>query len=116
VVEIAGHRTVRHALESAPTLIRDNIQKALRNAHERVKPAADESPADTETNQTWDGDPIGELLADIEQMDAITLAGLQSNAAWRARVREAAQIPADEDRLVERIAARRTELAKAAER
>ena len=110
VVEIAGHRTVRHALESAPTLIRDNIQEALRNAHERVKPAADKSPADIETNQTWDGDPIGELLADIEQMDAITLAGLQSNAAWRAKVKAAAEFPPDEDRIRDAIEARQLAL------
>jgi hypothetical protein len=58
----------------------------------------------------WPDDPIAELLAEVEAMDLVAINGLKASATWRKRVRDAAQIPPDEDRLNEAIAARRAAL------
>jgi len=55
-------------------------------------------------------DPIAELLTEIETMDLARLNGLNADAQWRSRVREAAPFPPDQDRLNEVIAARREAL------
>jgi hypothetical protein len=81
--------------------------------YDEIMRLADERLAalQTDTTQTtWEGDPIGELLAEIEQLDAITLAGLQSNAAWRAKVKAAAEFPPDEERIRDAIEARQLAL------
>jgi phage recombination protein Bet len=119
VVQIACHRSVHATLAAEsklPPMLREQITDALAKAHERFKPAADEGTdtADTDTStgtdQTWDDDPMQELLLEVEQMDAISLASLATNATWRGRVHEAAQIPQDEDRVREAIEARRLAL------
>jgi phage recombination protein Bet len=110
VVQITGHRSVDASLAAdskLPPMLREQITDMLRKAHERFVPPADD--ADTsDTAPTWDTDPIGDLLLEIAGMDAITLAGLQSNAQWRAKVRAACEVvPPDEDRIREAIEARR---------
>jgi hypothetical protein len=104
---IAGHHAVRAAIANAPTMIRNNIQDWLRDAHERLAPVA--APPETET--TWEDDPIGGLLSDVEAMTIEDIDRLRENAAWQARVRDL--FPPDEDRLNEAIAARRAMLGKA---
>jgi hypothetical protein len=107
LVEIVGHRSVDAALAAAsgtPTLIRERINDMLLKADKRLRPAP-EKPTDD-----WETDPVQDLLLEVEQMDAITLANIGTNAAWRAKVREAAQIPQDEDRINEAIEARRLAL------
>jgi phage recombination protein Bet len=114
VHEIAGHSSVHNALapdSKAPPLIRQNIIDALAKARARFKPADDEaSPESTAEQQTWDTDPIGDLLLEIAGMDLVTVTGLQANAAWRAKVRDAVSFPPDEDRINEAIEARKLAL------
>lgn len=113
VVAIAGHHSVRRALDKAPMLIRSQITDALREAHERLAPASDGGADDrggddaNGPGQTWD-DPIEGMLADIEAMDSETLNRLPDNAAWRARVRDL--FPPDQDRIAEAIEARKLKL------
>ena len=61
------------------------------------------------TDSDWDAtpgeDPIAELIAEVEAMDAAALDGLASNAAWRAKTRDL--FPPDPERLDDAIAARR---------
>jgi|SRR5215472_569432 len=112
VVQIGGHPSVLAKLardSKFPKALQEEITELLRKAHERFAPAADQGTdsGDGDTGQTWDGDPIGELLAEVDQMDAITLDGLQTNAAWRAKVKAASSdFPPDEQRLREHIEAR----------
>lgn len=113
VAEIAGHKSVHKVLavgSNTPSTIRANINDALRAAHDRFMqpPASDE--ADTTQQQTWDEDPIGDLLVEIAGMDLITIGGLPTNAQWRAKVREAASFPLDADRITEAIEARKLAL------
>ena len=108
VEQIANHKSVDGALakgSTVPSLIQQNIHEALRKARERFKPAT----TDTGT-PTWDTDPLADLFLEISRMDAITLAGLQSNAQWRAKVKAACEFPPDEDRISEAIEARRLAL------
>jgi hypothetical protein len=108
LVEIVGHRSVHAALAAGsgtPMLIRERINDMLLKADKRLRPAADEKPTGD-----WETDPVQDLLLEVEQMDAITLASIGANAAWRAKVREAAQIPQDEDRINEAIEARKLAL------
>jgi phage recombination protein Bet len=111
VVAIAGHHSVHAALaedSKVPTLIRANITDMLRKAHERFPPPP---PADdTGMPTTWDTDPLADLFLEISRMDLITLAGLPSNAQWRAKVRAACEVPPDEDRIQDAIEARRVAL------
>jgi phage recombination protein Bet len=102
VHEIAQHRRVREQLTKAPTLIRAQISDALREAHERLAPTGED------TDWTGTEDPLSERLAEVAEMDLITIAGLPSNAQWRAKVRD--MFPPDEDRLNEAIAARKAVL------
>jgi ERF superfamily len=116
VVAIAGHVSVRGALDPngekrAPSLIRERINDLLRKAHERLAPADTSAPADaTQEQQTWDTDPIAALLDEIAGMDLETVSEVQDNAAWRAKVRDAASFPPDQDRISEAIEARRIAL------
>jgi hypothetical protein len=114
VVQITGHRSVHASLardSKLPPILREQITDMLRKARERFKPADDEaSPESTAEQQTWEGDPVGDLLAEIAGMDLITIGGLQANAEWRAKVRDAASFPPDEDRINEAIEARRIAL------
>ena len=115
VITLAGHVRVRQALDTAPTLIRAQINDALKAAHERFAPQQENEATDAERaaqanagpdwNAGGDRDPLADLLAEVEAMDAITLAGLTSNAVWRAKVRDL--FPLDQDRLDEAIAARK---------
>jgi hypothetical protein len=73
-------------------------------ARERIR--AVKSPDDWDT--TAGDDPIAELIAEVEAMDADALDGLKSNAAWRAKTRDL--FPPDEDRLGDAIAARKLAL------
>jgi phage recombination protein Bet len=100
--DIASHRRVREQLQNAPTLIRAQINDALREAHERLAPTGDDDA------EGMTDDPLAERLAEVAEMDLITIAGLASNAQWRAKVRD--MFPPDEDRLNEAIAARKAVL------
>lgn len=92
-----------------PTLIKGRIADIFRDAFARVSAkttATNEAPGTPE----WT-DPIGELLADIENMDLVALDALPSDATWRGRVRDAtAGFPPDEDRIEEALASRRAGL------
>lgn len=113
LVQIAGHRSVHAKLapdaKTAP-MIREQITDALTKARERFKPAADEQPSQESPADTWQADPMQDLLDEVQQMDAITLASIGTNAAWRARVHAAAVIPQDEDTVREAIEARKLAL------
>src|SRR5215471_9188239 len=101
VEAISGHRRVLDALNTAPETIRVEVQKELDEAHQRFAP-----PPDT----NWPDDPIRELIAEVQEMDLVQLNQLRTDAAWIVRVRDAAVIPPDEDRLNEAIAERKAEL------
>ena len=108
---------ITHILRSPQmTECKAHIGKArpeYQRRYDEIMRLADERLAalQTDTTQTtWESDPIGDLLLDIAQMDAITLAGLQGNAAWRAKVKAAAEIPQDEDRIRDAIEARQLAL------
>jgi len=102
VEAISGHRRVLDALNTAPEPIRVEVEKALAEAHERFH---------QETHETnWPDDAMGALLNEIAGMDLVRLDTLRTDAQWRARVRDAATIPSDEDLITETIANRRTEL------
>jgi phage recombination protein Bet len=104
---IATHRSMNVALDKAPTLIKGKLQDALKAAHERIAAA---QPQQDDPADYVPPDRLADLLADIERMDLFMLNGLASNAQWRARVRDACEIPPDEDRLDEAIAARKAAL------
>jgi len=101
VEAISGHRRVLDALNTAPEAIRVEVERALAEAHQRFAP-----PSDT----NWPDDPIRELIAEVQEMDLVQLNQLRTDAAWIVRVRDAAVIPPDEDRLQEAIDTRRAEL------
>lgn len=115
VVELRGDPRVRAVVEGdkTPTLIKAQIEGLFSKAHERLAAAAEDAAeakvAEPGPPDDW-SDPIAELIAEAEEMDLIALNGLASNAAWRAKVRDAADFPPDEDRLNEAIAARRAAL------
>jgi phage recombination protein Bet len=106
VVAIGGHPRVRASLESAPTMIVDQINTMLREAHERVRPP----PAPVEEWQPppveeWPDDPILEHLAEIDAADLDGLEAITAAPAWRTRVD--GMFPPDVDRLREAIDLRR---------
>jgi phage recombination protein Bet len=106
VVEIGGHPRVRASIETAPTLIVDQINTMLREAHARVRPAP---PASGEweppPRDEWPDDPIAEHLAEVEAADLDGLDAMTASAAWHARVND--MFPPDVDRLREAIDLRR---------
>lgn len=105
VHQIAGHKSVRDALSpdgKMTPLIRENITDMLAKAFERVRKL--------QPRRTFDGDPVGALLEEIESMDATSLSGLASNAAWQAKVRKAVDFPPDEERITDAIEARKAAL------
>jgi phage recombination protein Bet len=117
VEQIANHSSVDAALAKGskmPPMVQQTIHEALRKARERfkAKPADDEAPPDsTQDQQTWDTDPIGDLLLEITSMDLVTIGGLQTNAVWRAKVKAATQeFPPDEERINDAIEARKLAL------
>jgi hypothetical protein len=55
-------------------------------------------------------DPLADILAAIEAMDLMTIAGLAESAEWRLRVKDL--FPSDMDRVEEAVAERRTTLTK----
>jgi phage recombination protein Bet len=108
--EIASHARVRKALEKAPALIRQNINDWLREAHERVVepkvPIGDDPPPPSDDD--WPDDPIRELLAEIEAMNADELDTLTVSASWKVKTRDL--FPPDMDRINEAIALRKAVL------
>jgi hypothetical protein len=80
------------------------IDEAERAARVRLRGIKDSDDWDT----TEGADPIAELLAEVEAMDAAALDGLAGNAAWRAKVRDL--FPPDAERLNDAIATRRATL------
>lgn len=82
----------------------NEIDAAERDARERIR--AIKSPDNWDTAEG--ADPIAELIAELEAMDADALDGLASNAAWRAKTRDL--FPLDADRLEDAIAARKEAL------
>jgi hypothetical protein len=92
------------ACRSAWPDMADAIDASERAARERIRTI--KSPDDWDT--TPGPDPIAELIAEIEEMDAVALDGLQSNAAWKVKVRDL--FPLDQNRLEDAITLRRTEL------
>jgi hypothetical protein len=98
---------------------RDEMQKILAreegsDARKAVVKARDAARArlGVDTDSDWDtterADPIAELIAEVEGMDAAALDGLASNAAWRAKTRDL--FPLDADRLEDAIAVRKEAL------
>jgi hypothetical protein len=88
---------VRDALANYPTLIQAQIRDTLRLAHERLAPQEDEQPDPP--------DPLADLLAEVEAMDLVTIAGLPDNAAWQTKM--ANLFPGDFDRVDEAVTDRR---------
>jgi hypothetical protein len=110
LVAIGGHQSVLKAKAKAPLLIRQNIEDWLRKAHERLAPAADDvatDPAGDDGGPGWD-DPVAELIAEIETMDAEALSALTSNKAWAVKTRDL--FPPDHDRINEAIELRKAAL------
>jgi phage recombination protein Bet len=117
---IAGHPSVAHALQAFPATIKAIINEDLRKARERVTaPVPEESPnipenipdQEEQTQATaWESDPLQDLFLEIARMDLVDLGNLNTNAAWRAKVRAACEVPPDEDRINEAIEARRVVL------
>jgi len=110
VHSVRQHPTVMRALapdSGTPTLLRRQIEEALREAHIRLAPTAEDERTEPKPL------PVDELIAEVETMTRADLDRLASNAKWRARVRDAcADFPPDEDRLNEAIATRRASLPK----
>ena len=93
--------------DAAPLRIQRDIRAMLKAAYEKLAPAAEQPGASEE--ETWD--PIAELLAEVDQMDAIALADLPTNAEWRAKVNAATwDFPPDAARIIEHIEMRRQSL------
>jgi phage recombination protein Bet len=108
--------------KKTPSLIRGQIEDAFTAAFKRVEAAdaaegsiEDPGPPGDEPPNDWP-DRMAELIAEVEAMDLVALDGLKTSAAWRKRVRDATEIPPDEDRLNEAIAARRAALQGGRER
>lgn len=93
------------ACRAAWPLLADEIDAAERDARERIRGII------TTGAGVWEqpgDDPIAELIAEVEAMDAVALDGLATNAAWRAKIRDL--FPPDEARLEDAIAARKAAL------
>jgi phage recombination protein Bet len=113
VIKIGAHPRVLTAINEAPTLIRRSITDMLKVAHERMAPVGephDEGPPD-EGGPDPDGDEpppmeqaLADMMAEVDQMDAITIGGLAASAPWRKRVNDL--FPLDADMLAEHIAER----------
>jgi hypothetical protein len=104
---ITRDKRVVKALAEAPTLIRARISDMMREAHERLAPTGEavDRPFGSPDN-TVEG-----LMAEIGEMDLISLSSLDTSATWRERVRAAcSDFPADLDRFNEAIEARKLEL------
>jgi hypothetical protein len=102
---ITRDKRVVKAQSAAPTLIRARITDMLRMAHERLAPQAEP------THPFSEADTVEGLLGEIGEMDLISLASLDTSAAWRERVRTAcSDFPGDLDRFNEAIEARKIEL------
>jgi phage recombination protein Bet len=109
VVELRGHRRVNSALDGktkAPAMIREQIIDAFKEAHERLAPTGDPRDQDDD-GPGWD-DPVAELIAAVEAMDAEALSTLPSNAAWKVKTRDL--FPPDHDRINEAIELRKATL------
>jgi phage recombination protein Bet len=113
VVAIGGHRTVSRSLEVAPSTIKAIINDALRAAHTRLA-GIDEEGVDSgdgyqdQGDQQTDGADLAALLAEVASMDATTLAGLGTNAPWRAKMADL--FPPDHAKIIDAVAARKAEL------
>ncbi len=84
VVHVLAPRTGDHAGRS-----RRQIEDAASSAaHERLAHVVDESDPDP------DDTPMQTLLREIAGMDAVTIAGLDASAEWRARVADVAIVSA----------------------
>jgi hypothetical protein len=107
VTAIGGHGSVNKTLSNpnTPAVVRKTINDLLYEAHQRfVAKPPDESPGQ------WGDDPLAAILAEIETMDRITLAGLDDNAQWRAKVRDL--FPPDREQVDEAIEARKLKLGR----
>jgi phage recombination protein Bet len=100
VIAIQNHPRVKLALEKAPELIRANIRDWINEA--RIRTVVDEVPPPSDD---WPDDPIRELLAEIEAMNADELDTLTVSASWKVKTRDL--FPLDLDRVNEAIATRR---------
>jgi hypothetical protein len=120
VVQLRGDARVHRALDDKkmPKLIRDQIADEFTKTFERVRAERDEAaeasiedpgPPGDDAGHDWP-DRMAELIAEVEAMDLVALNGLKTSAAWRKRVRDATEIPPDEDRLNDAIAARKAAL------
>jgi hypothetical protein len=108
LVEIGGHRAVLRAKQQAPLLIRRQIEDLFREAHERLAPLPPKDTAPSgDGDQTWD-DPVAELIAEVEAMDADGLDVLPVSASWKVKTRDL--FPPDLDHVNEAIATRRAVL------
>jgi hypothetical protein len=108
LVTIGGHRSVGKAKKEAPLLIRKQIDDLFREAHERLAPVPpDTAVSGDAADQTWD-DPVAELIAEVEAMNADGLDVLPGSASWKVKTRDL--FPPDLDRVNEAIATRRAVL------
>lgn len=111
VVDLRGDPRVVRVLEGrgTPKLIKGQIEDLFTAAYARLDDQAEAAIENPGPPEDWP-DPLAALLGEVEAMDLVALNGLAANAAWRAKVREAATFPPDEDRLNEAIAARKAAL------
>jgi phage recombination protein Bet len=109
VIAINNHPRVRTALEKAPQLVRENIRDWINEARIRTvvveEPPIEEKDWTIPSGDDWPDDPIRELLAEIEAMDADGLDVLSVSASWKVKTRDL--FPLDLDRVNEAIADRR---------
>jgi phage recombination protein Bet len=118
VVAIGGHPTVGRALapKGAPTTIQQIIVEAMRVAHDRVSKTIEPEPDaidDDAGGYGGDGEStidLEALISEVEQMDAVQLAGLPKDPAWQEKVRGI--FPPDAERIAEVITLRKMHLDK----
>jgi hypothetical protein len=111
---IRGHQRVLTTLAEAPTMIRRDISDRLQAAGARLappdlgEPPDDDPPPDGDDGLPPPDQALADMMTEVDAMDAISLAGLATNAAWRRRRNDL--FPTDADTLDEHIAERVTML------
>lgn len=107
IAALGGHPSVRNVLgpnSKAPSTIRALIEEDFRRAADRLAPKPE-----PQSDPEWPDDPIAPFVAEIEDMDLITLSNIDDHPTWRARLR-ALEFPPDRERIADVIEARRIAL------
>lgn len=108
-IAITDDERVQRVLRTAPRDVVADIREMLKFHHQRLEAAQHQAQRQAEQpTQTWDQDPIADLLGDIEKMTLEDLEQLPRNAAWQKRI--GAAFPPDADRLEEAVNARKAAL------